>query len=82
MRCSKQVSSARLLIVTVAAAFAALQCGNDDDRSEGKGAGDRVSAPFTYSGFSSPEYGGYTKTTQYVSVSDRTKLAVDVTPSL
>ncbi len=75
---SRQRSSARLLIATVAAAFAAMQCGNDDDRSANKGAEDRVSAPFTYSGFSSPEYQGYTKTSQYVPVSDGTKLAVDV----
>ncbi|MEW6439756.1 MAG: CocE/NonD family hydrolase [bacterium] len=54
-------------------------CG-DDDGSTGSSAaqGERVSRPFEYSGYSSPEYSSYVKSSQYVIVSDGIELAVDV----
>ena len=38
----------------------------------------QVSRPFEYSGYSASEYKGYDKSSHYVSMSDGTKLAVDV----
>lgn len=39
---------------------------------------EKVSEPFNYSGYSEAEYSGYTKTSQYVEMSDGTKIAVDI----
>ena len=44
----------------------------------GSTATEKVSAPFQYSGYSSPEYGSYTKTSQYVEMDDGVKIAVDI----
>jgi len=38
----------------------------------------KISCPFEYAGYSSPEYKNYVKSSQYVSMFDGTKLAVDV----
>ncbi len=38
----------------------------------------KISRPFEYSGYSFPEYKGFTKLSQYVEMSDGVKLAVDV----
>lgn len=38
----------------------------------------KVSRPFEYKGYSSPEYKSYVKSSQYVSMFDGTKIAVDV----
>lgn len=39
---------------------------------------DKVSEPFNYSGYSYPEYDSYTKTSEYVEMSDGVKIAVDI----
>lgn len=78
MALSRQTSAARLLVAAVAVALVTFQCGNDDESPTGTAGTGTVSAPFTYSGFSSPEYESYTKTSRYVKVSDGTQLAVDV----
>lgn len=39
---------------------------------------EQVSEPFNYSGYSTAEYTSYTKTSQYVEMSDGTKIAVDI----
>jgi hypothetical protein len=67
--------SARLLAAAVAIALLFAGCGDDEESSAGT---EEVCAPFTYSGFSSPEYASYTKTSEYVRMPDRTQLAVDV----
>jgi hypothetical protein len=64
-----------LLAAAAAIVFLFTACGSDDDSSAGA---EKVCAPFTYSGFSYPEYASYTKTSQYVRMPDRTQLAVDV----
>lgn len=38
----------------------------------------KVSKPFTYSGFSTPEFSGFTKSSEYVEMSDGTKIAIDI----
>ncbi len=74
----KQNPSWRLLVVAVAIALVSIQCGSDDDPPTVGGGDEKVCSPFEYSGFSSPDYSSYTKTSQYVTVSDGTQLAVDV----
>jgi len=44
----------------------------------GESKGNRVSAPFQYSGYSSPEWGGHQRTSEFITLSDGTKIAVDV----
>ncbi|MCD8110462.1 MAG: CocE/NonD family hydrolase [Clostridiales bacterium] len=39
---------------------------------------EKVSEPFNYSGYSTAEYSSYTKTSEYVEMSDGVKLAVDI----
>lgn len=39
---------------------------------------EQVSNPFNYSGYTTAEYNSYTKTSQYVEMSDGTKIAVDI----
>ncbi len=39
---------------------------------------EKVSRPFAYSGYSFPQYAGHIKLSQYVEMSDGTKLAVDI----
>lgn len=39
---------------------------------------DKVSLPFQYSGYTSPEYSSYTKTSEYVTMDDGVKIAVDI----
>lgn len=38
---------------------------------------EKISHPFEYSGYSSPEYNSYVRFSEYVSMYDGTKLAVD-----
>ena len=38
----------------------------------------KVSKPFAYSGFSAPEFSGFTKSSEYVKMSDGTKIAIDI----
>ena len=64
MRLSKQVFSVTHLVAAVAIALVSIQCGSDDGSSPGDGGGDKISRPFEYSGFSSPEYSSYTKTSR------------------
>jgi hypothetical protein len=72
------MGSSRLLIAAALVALVSTHCGGDDDSSGGSDDVKKVCSPFTYSGFSSPRYTSHTKTSQYVTVSDGTQLAVDV----
>ena len=47
-------------------------------RSLASDSGAKVSAPFQYSGYSSADYRSYTKSSEYVTLSDGTKIAVDI----
>jgi len=72
-----------ILILAVSAAGCSQTTGSSgstDSSTESSSESDpaKVSAPFEYSGYSEAEYGSFTKTTQYVEMSDGTKLAVDV----
>ncbi len=78
MKFSPQGPRVTFVVTAFAVALLSFHCGNDDETGMGNGGADKVCAPFTYSGFSSPEYSGFTKQSRYVTVSDGTQLAVDV----
>ena len=43
-----------------------------------KDSDEKISEPFNYSGYSTAVFRSYTKTSEYVEMSDGTKLAVDI----
>ena len=51
---------------------------NTTSRTLAEDSSEKVSKPFHYSGYSTAEYDSYTKTSEYVEMSDGTKIAVDI----
>ncbi len=52
--------------------------GNTTSMTLASSSTEKVSEPFNYSGYSKAEYDSYTKSSQYVEMSDGTKIAVDI----
>lgn len=63
-----------ILIIALTTAFAAGGCAPQQTRKTGE----KVSRPFEYSGYSAPEYEGFVKRSEYVTMSDGVRIAVDI----
>lgn len=69
---------ALVLCIGLGCFYAWLKPSSRITRSLASDSAEKVSEPFKYSGYSSAEYSAYTKTSEYVEMSDGTKIAVDV----
>lgn len=72
------VCAALILGIGTGGFFYWLKSGNSTSKTLATGSSEKVSEPFHYSGYSTAQYDSYTKKSEYVEMSDGTKIAVDI----